>query len=83
VAAAFERLRSEGRYAGCFSLEPLMPAFAAYGAALEEIRTTNVILAAHEDRLEPGDQPDTLIVPRGVEPAVPSAWLLRAFVFQY
>jgi hypothetical protein len=83
VVQAFERLHSEGRYAGCFSLGPLMPVFAAYGASLEAVRTTNVILAAHQERLETGDRPDAFIVPRGVNPAIPSAWLLRAFVFQY
>jgi hypothetical protein len=82
LAQAFEQLRSEGRYLGCFSLGPLMPVFAAYGASLEAIRTTNILLAAHERRLETAGQPDTFIVPRRVQPAIPAAWLLRAFVFQ-
>lgn len=83
LAQAFEQLRSEGRYAGCFSLGPMLTAFAAYGAPLEDIRTTNVILAAHEKRLEKAAQRGSFIVPRGVRPAIPAAWLLRAFVFQH
>jgi len=82
LVQAFEQLRSEGRYLGCFSLSPLMPVFAAYGASLEAIRTTNILLAAHERRLETAGQPDTFIVPRRLKPAIPAAWLLRAFVFQ-
>jgi hypothetical protein len=83
LVQAFEQLRSEGRYLGCFSLSPLMSIFAAYGASLEPIRTTNILLAAHERRLETGAQPDTFIVPRGVKPAIPAVWLLQAFVFQH
>jgi hypothetical protein len=85
--AAYEDLRAEftshaeqGRYAGCFSLEPILPILRSHSPSLSPTRTPRIILAAVEDQLVHG-RDGKVIVPRGRKPAVPRAWLLTGFVF--
>jgi hypothetical protein len=85
--AAYEDLRGEfirhaeeGRYAGCFSLDPILPILRSHSTSLSPTRTPRIILAAAEDRLAQG-RDGKVIVPRGRKPAVPRDWLLTGFVF--
>jgi hypothetical protein len=72
---------AEGRYLGCFSLEPLLPTLRSLSGPLSPTRTPCLILAAAEGRLERTES-GLLVVPRGKRPAVPESWLTHAFVFR-
>lgn len=78
---SFERLRLERKYKECFHLSPIMSILRKLSASLEENRTPNIIVAAHEGRLETASKDDVLLIPRGMRPAIPKPWLERAFVF--
>jgi hypothetical protein len=80
LRTVFQQHAAEGRYLGCFALEPLLPALRSLSASLSPTRTPCIILAAAEGRLEqkPGGR---LVVPGGKQPAVPDYWLTAAFVF--
>lgn len=77
----FEALAAEGRYRGCLSLAPVLPVFREQTQGLSESRTPRIILAAAENRLEQDEDESRVIVPRGIKPAIPRAWLTSAFVF--
>jgi hypothetical protein len=70
---------ADGRYRGCFALDPLLPVFHNYRESLGPSRTPQIILAAFEDRLARAIN-RLVVVPRGRNPAVPRDWLTTGFV---
>ncbi len=80
LSAAFAEHEADGRYRGCFPLDPMLPIFRAFRESLSPIRTPQIILAAAEDRLARTSN-GRVVVPRGRKPAVPKDWLTRGFVF--
>lgn len=81
LQTAMNQLESANRYAGCFSLEPLVPFFREASAGLENTRTPNIIVDAYQKNLRESSD-GRLVVPRGWEPEIPRSWLLTAFVIQ-
>jgi hypothetical protein len=77
---AFTAAVAEGRYRGCFVLDPVLPILRSLSEGLHDQRTPRIILAAVEDRLEPRKS-GGVVVPRGRRPVVPRDWLIRGFVF--
>jgi hypothetical protein len=85
--ASFDKLRKairsrieQGRYRGCFSLEPALADLRGLSEPLTDRRTPRIIVAGAEDRLE-RDEAGRCVVPRGLRPAVPREWLTHGFVF--
>jgi hypothetical protein len=70
---------ADGRYRGCFTLDPLFDVFRAFSGSLGPTRTPQIILATAEGRLASAD--GLVTVPRGKRPRVPKSWLTTAFVF--
>ena len=70
LRASFTRHEVEGRYAGCFSLEPILPVLREHSASLSPSRTPRIILAAAAGLLA-RNRDGRCIVPRGRKPAVP------------
>jgi hypothetical protein len=79
LQAAMAGQAAEGRYRGCFLLEPILPVLRSLSGALSPTRTPRVILAAADGALAEG-QNGRVVVPRGRRPAVPRGWLTRGFV---
>ncbi len=73
-------LAAGGYFLGCFPLTPIFDIYRKLGAPLKPARTPNVLLAIHDNRLEAGPQPGTVIVPRATRPVIPARWLLHGFV---
>ncbi len=73
--------KAAGHYAGCLPIDSLLPTFAEWSESLQSDRTPNVILNALADRLK-GDN-DSVIIPRGFRPAIPTAWLRKILVFRF
>ena len=67
------------RVSNSFSLEPLIPVLAKYGAALKPDRTPNLICRAAAGELEEVE-PGLIRVPRDKRPLVPLEWLLHGYV---
>lgn len=73
---ALQREQAEGRYQGCFALDPVLGILRAQAATLDAKRTPRIILAAVD-----GPPDEYVVVPRGLRPAVPRRWLTHGFVF--
>jgi hypothetical protein len=73
---ALQREQAEGRYHGCFPLEPVLDILREQSATLEATRTPRIILDAVD-----GPPDEYVVVPRGLRPAVPRRWLTHGFVF--
>jgi hypothetical protein len=71
---------ADGRYRGCFALDPILPTLRAFLGSLGPTRTPQIILAAAEGRLAQTGN-GHVVVPRGRKPAVPKHWLTTGFVF--
>jgi hypothetical protein len=73
---------NDGRLRGWFSLEPVIHTMRSLSEMLDSSRTPNIIVAAFEDRLSPGDDPSCVTVPRGLYPSIPRDWLTGAVVLE-
>jgi Protein of unknown function (DUF1152) len=73
---------ANSRLRGWFSLEPALPMLSQLASPLEPTRTPNIIVSAFEDRLDSGDAPGELLVPRGIWPSIPRSWLTAAVVLE-
>lgn len=77
---ALEEQLAAGSLRGWFSLESVIPLLHRLASPLEATRTPNIIVSAFEDRLDSGNAPGELIVPRGIWPSIPQSWLVSAVV---
>jgi hypothetical protein len=77
---AFTAAVAEGRYRGCFVLDPVLPLLRWLSEGLNPQRTPQIILAAAEERLQTRGA-GRVVVPRGRRPVIPREWLTRGFVF--
>src|SRR5262249_44820606 len=80
LSTVFGEQLADGRYRGCFALDPLLPILQDFRECLGPTRTPRIILPAAEDQLDHTSN-GRVVVPRGRKPAVPRNWLTTGFVF--
>ena len=79
---SFRQQMKQGSYLGCFQLDKMIPLINTVSHCLSSDRTPRIIVAGFENELETTEN-GFVVVPRGIQPTVPLAWLTHAFVFSH